>query len=114
MSSFAACSSRTKKRKLAAVVDEFRLKLNSAGDGSSESNVNHSAVNEIFESNVDIDSHPGRNSYLPHNTSACSVTLESNVLIGAIQCNNAEITSNDVLGWTWGNEQAFELELEDG
>lgn len=51
---------------------------------------------------------------MPQNTSPCSATLESNVLISAIQCINANITKSDVLGWTWENEQAFELELEAG
>jgi hypothetical protein len=110
MSSFAACSSRTKRRKLAAAVDEFRLLLDSAGDRSSESSVNDYGEDDINESNVNIDG-SARNSHVPHTTSPCSATLESNILISAIQCDNAEITKSDVLGWTWENEQAFELEL---
>jgi hypothetical protein len=116
MSSFAACSSRTKRRKLAAAVDEFRLLLDSAGDRSSESSVssvNDYGEDDIIESNVNIDG-SARNSHVPHTTSPCSATLESNILISAIQCDNAEITKSDVFGWTWENEQAFELELVAG
>jgi hypothetical protein len=67
MASFATCSTRTKRRKLAAVVDEFRLMLDSAGDKNSES-AYASEEYESIQSNVDIDSCAVCDSCIPNKT----------------------------------------------
>lgn len=94
ISNFAMCSSRTKQRKLAAAVDEFRQQLDSA--------VNQNAGDDLPTP-----------SHVAHNDLECTSGLNCNPTVSDINFDSdSENEAGIDLGWSLANDHAFEEAID--
>lgn len=104
MSGFATCSSRTKRRKLAAAVKEFKFMLDTISSPDTDSELDSGGY---FNSNMLTESD------CPECTMALDpADLERNVHLDSCDTATNRDQGANYLGWSPAREQAFEEELE--